>query len=54
MMDDRGKYIFISPEEMESVAAFMKSRGRISISELADKSSTLIDLEMKVAAGSHT
>lgn len=45
VMDDRGKYIFISREEMKAVAEFIRSRGRIAISELAVKSATLIDLE---------
>lgn len=45
VMDDRGKYIFISREEMKAVAEFIRSRGRIAISELAAKSATLIDLE---------
>ena len=28
VMDDRGKYIYISPEEMEAVATFIQERGR--------------------------
>lgn len=50
LLDDRGKYIYVSPEEMEAVAAFIKQRGRISIAELADQSGRLIDLEAKAAA----
>ena len=45
VMDDRGKYIYISPEEMEAVAAFIQERGRVSIQELADKSNEFIRLE---------
>ncbi|KAK9820108.1 hypothetical protein WJX72_006218 [[Myrmecia] bisecta] len=47
VMDDRGKFIYISPEEMEAVADFIKTRGRVAISELAAKSSSFIDLEAK-------
>ncbi|KAK9864453.1 hypothetical protein WJX84_000241 [Apatococcus fuscideae] len=47
VMDDRGKFIYISREEMEAVASFMKQRGRVAIAELAAKSSQFIDLEEK-------
>mmetsp|Transcript_42247 Transcript_42247/g.106806 ORF Transcript_42247/g.106806 Transcript_42247/m.106806 type:complete len:260 (-) Transcript_42247:363-1142(-) len=47
VMDDRGKFIYISKEEMEAVAGYIKSRGRISITELAQKSNTFIDLDPK-------
>ena len=46
----RVQYIYISVEEMEAVAQFIKNRGRISISELAKKSNTFIDLESKASA----
>ncbi|XP_068709682.1 DDRGK domain-containing protein 1-like [Montipora foliosa] len=42
--DDRGKFIYISPEELEAVAKFIKQRGRVTISELAESSNTLINL----------
>lgn len=32
------QFIFVSPEEMEAVADFIRQRGRIAISELAAKS----------------
>jgi hypothetical protein len=32
---------------MEAVASFIKHRGRVAIAELAAKSDTLIDLELK-------
>ena len=47
VMDDRGKYIFISPEEMKAVSEYIKSMGRISISHLASKSNQFIDLDPK-------
>lgn len=46
-MDDRGKYIYISPEEMKAVADYIKRQGRVSISHLASKSNQFIDLEPK-------
>ncbi|CAL8460609.1 g138 [Coccomyxa elongata] len=49
VMDDRGKFIYISREEMAAVAEFVKSRGRVAIGELAAKSSTFINLEQKNA-----
>ncbi|KAK6934400.1 DDRGK domain containing protein [Dillenia turbinata] len=47
VMDDRGKYIYISPEEMKAVADYIKRQGRVSISRLASKSNQFIDLEPK-------
>jgi len=47
IMDDRGKFIYISPEEMLAMADFVKSRGRVAIGELA--AATFIDLEQKCA-----
>ena len=39
VMDDRGKFIFISRDEMAEVAAFINRKGRVAIAELARKSS---------------
>lgn len=50
VMDDRGKYIYISRQEMEAVAEYIKKRGRIAIGELAAKSNTFIDLEARATA----
>ncbi|CAN0899920.1 DDRGK domain-containing protein 1 [Linum grandiflorum] len=47
VMDDRGKYIYISVEEMKAVADYIKREGRVSISHLASKSNQFIDLEPK-------
>lgn len=44
MIDDRGKFIYISMEEYEAVAKFIKQRGRVSITELAESSNQLINL----------
>lgn len=45
VIDDRGKFIHITREELESVAKFMKRRGRISISDLVENSNRLINLK---------
>ena len=43
------QYIYISLDEIKAVAAYIKSCGRVSISQLAAKSSALIDLEARAA-----
>lgn len=45
VIDDRGKFIFISPEELQGVAKFINQRGRISVAELVEYSNQLIKLE---------
>ncbi|KAM8872860.1 DDRGK domain-containing protein 1 [Synchiropus picturatus] len=45
VIDDRGKFIFITPEELDSVAQFIRNRGRVSITELAQASNSLINLQ---------
>lgn len=44
VIDDRGKFIYISQKELEDVAKFIKQRGRVSITELAECSNDLINL----------
>uniref|UniRef100_A0AAY4BEV5 DDRGK domain-containing protein 1 n=1 Tax=Denticeps clupeoides TaxID=299321 RepID=A0AAY4BEV5_9TELE len=44
VIDDRGKFISITPEELNAVAQFIKQRGRVSITELVHASNTLINL----------
>lgn len=44
VIDDRGKFIYISEEELLSVAKFIRQRGRVSIAELAESSNNLINL----------
>ena len=46
-MDDRGKFIYISTEEMKAVAEYIRKQGRVSISHLANNSNQFIDLEPK-------
>ncbi|XP_075711878.1 DDRGK domain-containing protein 1 isoform X2 [Rhinoderma darwinii] len=44
VIDDRGKFIYITAEEMAAVAQFIRQRGRVSISELAQATNMLINL----------
>ncbi|XP_046749407.1 DDRGK domain-containing protein 1 isoform X2 [Diprion similis] len=44
VVDDRGKFIYISTGELEAVAKFIRQRGRVSITELAENSNILINL----------
>ena len=44
VMDDRGKFIYISPEEMQKVAEYINSKGRVSISDLAKKSNEFVKM----------
>ena len=44
VLDDRGKFIYISAEELDAVASFIKQKGRISLQQLANSSNTLINL----------
>ncbi|XP_013790792.1 DDRGK domain-containing protein 1-like [Limulus polyphemus] len=45
VIDDRGKFIHITREELESVAQFIHLRGRVSITELMESSNNLINLQ---------
>ncbi|KDR15944.1 DDRGK domain-containing protein 1 [Zootermopsis nevadensis] len=49
VVDDRGKFIYISTEELEAVAKFIKQRGRVSIVELAESSNQLINLNSNIS-----
>ena len=44
VMDDRGKFIYISPEEMQKVAEYINSKGRVAISDLAKKSNEFVKM----------
>lgn len=44
VIDDRGKFIYISQEELEAVAKYIRQQGRVSISDLAASSNQLITL----------
>lgn len=36
VLDDRGKYIYVTEEEMSSVVKFIKQKGRVSIDQIKD------------------
>ena len=44
VIDERGKFIYITPAEMRAVAKFVQRKGRVRISALAQESNRLIDL----------
>ncbi|XP_022096676.1 DDRGK domain-containing protein 1-like isoform X2 [Acanthaster planci] len=50
VIDDRGKFIFISQGELEGIAKFMHQRGRVSISDLAEASNMLVSLNTTVSS----
>jgi len=47
VMDDRGKYIYISNDEMDAVVKFIKQRGRVTKADLSENSHKLIRLNKK-------
>mmetsp|Transcript_14960 Transcript_14960/g.48121 ORF Transcript_14960/g.48121 Transcript_14960/m.48121 type:complete len:81 (-) Transcript_14960:379-621(-) len=44
VVDDRGKFIFISRDELQAVSSYIRRKGRVRISTLAQESNRLIDL----------
>ncbi|OWF49482.1 DDRGK domain-containing protein 1-like [Mizuhopecten yessoensis] len=44
VIDDRGKFIYITVEELQTIAKYIKQHGRVSITELAESSNRLINL----------
>ena len=61
VIDDRGKFIYITMEELESVAKYIRQLGRVSITELAESSNRLInlnpdnaDIQKKLIVGDNT
>lgn len=50
IIDDRGKFISISQNELESVAKFIRQRGRVTVDELVVNSNKLINLKPDVKA----
>lgn len=44
VIDDRGKFIYISEDELQAVIKFVRQRGRVSIAELVENSNNLISL----------
>lgn len=48
VMDDRGKFIYVSEDELLKVKKFIEQRGRVNIMELAKASSELVNLKPAV------
>jgi len=46
VIDDRGKFIYVTREEMEAVARYVMKKGRVSITDIAAESNRLINLEV--------
>jgi hypothetical protein len=44
VLDDRGKFIFVSHKELRQVADYMKRRGRTPISDLAKQSNDFVEI----------
>lgn len=45
VIDDQGKFIYISVQELQDVSEFIRQRGRVSITELVESSNNLINLK---------
>uniref|UniRef100_A0AC35TIN8 DDRGK domain-containing protein 1 n=1 Tax=Rhabditophanes sp. KR3021 TaxID=114890 RepID=A0AC35TIN8_9BILA len=50
VIDDRGKFIYITEAEWTSVAQFINNRGRVSLQEIIDSSNCLISLKSNYKA----
>lgn len=50
VIDDQGKFIYISNQELNSIGDFIRLRGRVSISELAESSNNLVNLKASTVA----
>lgn len=44
VIDDRGKFISITNEELQAVAKFIRQRGRVSITDLVENSNAFVNL----------
>jgi len=45
IIDERGKFIYITQQELNNIAKFINNRGRVSISEIAYESNKLVTLQ---------
>jgi hypothetical protein len=44
VIDDRGKFIYITMDELSAVAKYIRQHGRVAITDLAKSSNSLINL----------
>lgn len=45
ILDEKGKFIYISPEDLEGIVGFVNKRGRISKFELAREVNRIVKLD---------
>lgn len=45
VIDDQGKFIYISKKELHDISEFIRQRGRVSITEIMESSNNLINLK---------
>ena len=50
MMDDRGKFIYLTTDELEAVAKYIRQNGRVAISDLSEASTSLVNLESSLSS----
>mmetsp|Transcript_14759 Transcript_14759/g.35846 ORF Transcript_14759/g.35846 Transcript_14759/m.35846 type:complete len:232 (+) Transcript_14759:1-696(+) len=50
LMDDRGKFIYISMDEMKGVAKWINNQGRVSVEDLVSESARLVDMQPREKA----
>uniref|UniRef100_A0A0N4ZYE7 DDRGK domain-containing protein 1 n=1 Tax=Parastrongyloides trichosuri TaxID=131310 RepID=A0A0N4ZYE7_PARTI len=48
VIDDRGKFIYITEDEWKAVAQFINNRGRVTLQEIVDSSNKLISLKSNI------
>lgn len=46
VLDDRGKYVYVTREEMESLGLFIRQKGRVNMQEIVKEFNRIIDLEI--------
>jgi DNA-binding MarR family transcriptional regulator len=46
VLDERGKFIYLCPDELQAVADLIHAKGRISIADLATEANAIISLEV--------
>ncbi len=44
VFDDRGKYLFLTTQELDDMAAWIQRRGRCSIGDIVAQANKIIDL----------
>ncbi|KAI1731756.1 DDRGK domain-containing protein [Ditylenchus destructor] len=50
VFDDRGKFVYVTDDELQAVAKFINQRGRVTLQELVEYSNHLISLDSSTTA----